>query len=458
MKTKITRRALFTSVMALVVCVTMLMGTTFAWFTDTATVSVNTIQSGTLDIDLVDGNGDSIVGNPLEFVKAEGHENEEILWEPGCTYNLPAVYVENNGNLAVKYKVVISGINGADKLNEVIDWTIEYADNDTDGGLITGTDEYFLLPGKTSGAITVSGHMQETAGNEYQTLTIDGAAITVYATQYSYEYDSYGNTYDENADGTPDLPQYSNVNSTAELNEAMKNAEANDVIVLNSGTYELTENLASNGTFEVKEGASVVLELNGQSINTNASVNSDEEKINQPTILNNGDLTIVGGTIENKNATAGNTNVAAVENASGTLTLKDCVLTNESPTSGGAYAVSVKGGTVILENCTVDGNRGAISVTGGSLTMIGGSATANIYYPVYLSGEATAEFNGVTFTKLNNRRGQALIYNALTTGTATFTDCTFVSSISGETKLEINNTLTRLTFTDCTYNNVTAPN
>ena len=44
--------------------------------------------------------------------------------------------------------------------------------------------------------------MKKEAGNEYQGLSIDGIGITVVATQYTYEYDSNGNTYDENADNT----------------------------------------------------------------------------------------------------------------------------------------------------------------------------------------------------------------------------------------------------------------
>lgn len=38
-----TKKALIASVLSLVLCVSMLVGSTFAWFTDTATTSVNTI-------------------------------------------------------------------------------------------------------------------------------------------------------------------------------------------------------------------------------------------------------------------------------------------------------------------------------------------------------------------------------------------------------------------------------
>ena len=118
-------------------------------------------------------------------------EGEAVLWEPGCTYELPAVYVKNNGNLALKYKVAITGINGSAKLNEVIDWTI----NDADINLT----EMQLKAGEEGAAFTIKGHMQESAGNDYMNESIDGIAITVVATQNTVESDSFNNTYDANA-------------------------------------------------------------------------------------------------------------------------------------------------------------------------------------------------------------------------------------------------------------------
>ena len=187
---KNTKRALLTSAFAILLCFVMLIGTTFAWFTDSASTGVNKIQAGTLDIQLVDKDGNDLEGKTLDFAKAAGHESEAILWEPGCTYELPAVYVKNNGNLALKYKIQITGIKGDAKLNEAIEWTIGGLDLDTEGT---------LLAGKTSDALTIKGHMKEDAGNEYQGLSIEGIAITVVATQDTVEYDSYNNTYDANA-------------------------------------------------------------------------------------------------------------------------------------------------------------------------------------------------------------------------------------------------------------------
>ena len=185
-----TKRALVLSLLSMLLCVSMLIGSTYAWFTDTATTAVNKIQAGTLDValEMSTDNGATWTkaeGKTLNFMTADNHT--EILWEPGCTYALPLLRVVNKGNLSLKYEIVITGIDGDAELNKAIEWTIPAEK--------TGN----LAAGATSDAIAISGHMKETAGNEYQGKSIDGIAITVYATQYTGESDSNGNTYDENA-------------------------------------------------------------------------------------------------------------------------------------------------------------------------------------------------------------------------------------------------------------------
>ena len=196
--TKTTKRALLSSVMAMLICITMLIGTTFAWFTDSASTAVNKIQAGKLEVQLLDENNNSLEGRSLAWQKAAGHENDEVLWEPGCTYNLQSFKIKNNGNLALKYKIVISGIVGDAELLEAIDFTVSGV-----GGATTAADlngfEGKLAANSTTDAITITGDMKESAGNEYQNLFIDGIGITVVATQDTVEYDSNGNTYDERA-------------------------------------------------------------------------------------------------------------------------------------------------------------------------------------------------------------------------------------------------------------------
>ena len=205
---KSTKRALLGSVMAMVLCLAMLVGATFAWFTDTASTGVNKIQAGKLDValEMKDAAGQwvSAEGKTLDFVKAAGAENEAILWEPGCTYTLPELRVVNNGNLALKYKVAITGINGSAKLNEAIEWTI--------GDVAMGAEQH--LAAGESNAFTIKGHMKEYAGNEYMNESIDGIAITVVATQDTVESDSFDKDYD--ADAKYPVVAVANVNTNGD--------------------------------------------------------------------------------------------------------------------------------------------------------------------------------------------------------------------------------------------------
>lgn len=202
MKSK--KSALLLSFTSLLLCFAMLVGSTFAWFTDTATTGVNKIQAGNLKVLLVDKEGNDLEGKILEWKTADNRAQAKILWEPGCTYELQPVYVKNDGNLALKYKIAISGIKGSAKLNEVIDWTINDAALESD---------HSLAPGVTSEALTIKGSMQTAAGNEYMNETIDGIAITVYATQDTVENDSYGNTYDA-------LAEYPTITTVTTIEEA----------------------------------------------------------------------------------------------------------------------------------------------------------------------------------------------------------------------------------------------
>lgn len=193
---KTTRHALMSSVVALLLCCAMLIGTTFAWFTDTASTAVNKIQAGTLDVALEMYDGANWVpaeGKTLQF-KVNGPipaAGTQILWEPGCTYELPELRIVNNGNLALKYKIEISGIVGDAKLLEAIDFTY--------GNGIDINAEVPLAPNAATEGIVIKGHMKESAGNEYQGKSIDGIGITVYATQNTVEFDSIDNQYDKDA-------------------------------------------------------------------------------------------------------------------------------------------------------------------------------------------------------------------------------------------------------------------
>ena len=229
-----TKRALLTSVMALVMCVVMLVGTTFAWFTDTASTGVNKIQAGNLDIELaykntyipdetpiLDGGFAAVTENTKVF-------DEDALWEPGHVEYV-VLKISNAGTLALKYKLGINianetgSTNVYDKpfnLSDYIkfavldgDRTEDDFDRDTLVAAATAADNYVLSAGYTdedyllkgtNKIVTLVVWMPTTVGNEANhkpgaaTPSI-GLGISVAATQYTYESDSFDEKYDEDA-------------------------------------------------------------------------------------------------------------------------------------------------------------------------------------------------------------------------------------------------------------------
>ena len=387
---KSTKRALLGSVVAMVLCLAMLVGATFAWFTDTASTGVNKIQAGNLDVQLVDENGNSLEGKTLEFKKAaNAAEGEAVLWEPGCTYELPAVYVKNNGNLALKYKVTITGINGSAKLNDVIDWTINDADLSAD---------HSLAAGATSEALTIKGNMKESAGNEYMNESIDGIAITVAATQDTVENDSFGNTYDKDA-------EYPIV--------AMDTLQE----LINNATEPVSAKLEGNiaGSLTVPQGKDVTLDLNGFTLTGGDS----------HAILNHGTLCIKDSSGNGK-IVASKANTSALRNAAvcvidgGTFT-RAAGVDNKWHTVENFGTMTFNGGKVIAEDgqsfaivngwnyidpgeqkatMTINniemkaGPNGLKNCAGGTLTMNGGTLHCTGYWGLSNDSTGVATING----------------------------------------------------------------
>ena len=350
---KSTKRALLGSVMAMVLCLAMLVGATFAWFTDTASTGVNKIQAGNLDVQLVDENGNSLEGKTLEFKKAaNAAEGEAVLWEPGCTYELPAVYVKNNGNLALKYKVAITGINGSAKLNEVIDWTINDAD---------------LSAGATSEALTIKGHMQESAGNDYMNESIDGIAITVYATQDTVESDSFNNQYDKNA-------TYPVANVT-ELKEALTNG----------GVVAVTKDIHTNNSEDTAAARIVISQPTTLNL---------EKKIITPDNMGNNNtnfcaLIIDADTTINAGKDGGID--TGVNGGYGVNVRKGAAVTiNDGYYYGGGTAVQVQKGTLII-------NGGTFACEPYSNPTYGYNFLINCVDGAYKNGTAKAIIQGGTF-------------------------------------------------------------
>ena len=321
---KSTKRALISSALALLMCVAMLIGTTFAWFTDTASTGVNKIQAGNLDVDLemsTDGTTwESAEGKTLTFKTKDNRAADQILWEPGCTYELPQLRVVNKGNLALKYKIQITGIQGDAKLNEVIDWTINNAAIDLTEGHLTA--------GQTGTAFTIKGHMQDTANNDYQNLTIDGIGITVYATQDTVENDSFDNQYDKDA-GYP-------VASAAEMKEALANG---GIVSVNKDIK--TDNIGDNQADRITISQPTTLNLDAKIISPDDMGNNST---NFCALIVDADTTINAG--ENGGINTGR---------------------------NGGYALNVrKGANLTITGGSYYGGGTAVQVQEGTLTITGG--------------------------------------------------------------------------------------
>lgn len=226
------KSALVTSVVSLFLCVAMLVGTTFAWFTDTVTSANNIIQTGTLDIGLSYSDDNSVWNEVTEQTEAIFNYQ---YWEPGYT-DVKYIKISNNGTLAFKYQLsIIPNITpaaGEVNLADVIDVYMFAADAVIDRDVIAaatpvgtlsdlmaendGAAHGVLLPKDGVGSTDVNANdnsprgeisycvvlkMQETAGNEYQNLSVgNGFALQLLATQYTWENDSFDHLYDDDAD------------------------------------------------------------------------------------------------------------------------------------------------------------------------------------------------------------------------------------------------------------------
>ena len=323
---KSTKRALLGSVMAMVLCLAMLVGATFAWFTDTASTGVNKIQAGNLDIEIQDENGNAIKN--LAWKTQEGtafDEEQNPLWEPGCTYTLTPFQIVNKGNLALKYKIVVTGLEGDAGLLKVIKFTYKTGEETFD----MNAEGHLAANGGTTGMITVSAHMDESAGNDYMNESIDGIAITVYATQDTVESDSFNSTYDESA-------TYPVANVT-ELKEALTNG----------GVVAVTEDIKTNNSEDTAEARIVISQPTTLNLEKKIITPDDMGKnnVNFCALIVDADTTINAG--ENGGIDTG------VNGGYGINVRKGATVTiNGGYYYGGGTAVQVQEGTLVINGGT----------------------------------------------------------------------------------------------------------
>ena len=350
------KRALLSSAFSLIICVAMLIGTTFAWFTDTASTAVNKIQAGNLKVDIVDKNGNSLNGKSLSF--RDVNNKTDILWEPGAKFNLDSFKIVNKGNLALKYKVIISGINGSAKLLEAINFTVKIGDAaeaalaDWEGVLLPyGAAAADTMPAKETELITISGKMREDAGNEYQGLSIGGIGITVLATQYTYENDSIGNTYDREAayKGTQEFTSgthtLGNGGIALDPNGVAVSVSGEGTNLTITGGYYDGGKGGDNRCIQVNNGATVIIK------DGTFTVGGDATGLGNSVIYSvGGNITIEGGFFYTEHSYRGKYYVLNQQNSNpGTITVKGGTFVNYNPANGDDYL----GGNFVADGYTV---------------------------------------------------------------------------------------------------------
>ncbi|MBQ0101462.1 MAG: SipW-dependent-type signal peptide-containing protein [Firmicutes bacterium] len=232
---KSTKRSLLLSVLSLMLCVSMLLGTTYAWFTDSVTSGMNRINAGNLDVEMYYKNpgntewanvatADSV--DPKFFVDANGND---ILWEPGVVA-YANFKIANVGSLALKYnfKTIAKSFNTVNgkSLQDVIKFAVienvqtayatreaalaaaagaEFApmvDFGYAGNLMPNGEKFFTVVAYWEPNVLVDDDYNLKNGltsSDDEPLYID-LEIQLVATQLMSEKDSFDETYDA---GTP---------------------------------------------------------------------------------------------------------------------------------------------------------------------------------------------------------------------------------------------------------------
>ena len=330
-----TKRALITSALAILMCAAMLIGTTFAWFTDTASTGVNKIVAGNLDITVEY----TLDGETWKDLDGATDIFQKGLWEPGHT-EVVALKFKNNGSLALKYSInmnIVDETAGINKLNQeyklsdylkvktlsqeaslIGDICIGMAFSARNDGLgYTATANFkdatvldhdlLLAPGEVGNYLIMKVYMPETVGNEANAISTEKAAsinfgLNVVATQVPYEKDSFGNTYDKDAT----YP----VTDNKGLKDAINNATDGSTVLITSGEYTLSDP-AETSKIEIPAGATIA---GAGADNTTLNVNNDKIAKDNVTLK---DMTIKGsgsqGTVGTLNVNGNNTTIENID-------------------------------------------------------------------------------------------------------------------------------------------------
>ncbi len=359
-----TKHSLLMSAIALLLCCSMLIGTTFAWFTDSVTSSNNKIQSGTLLVDLellVKNEDGTTTWTSLKDSKAPIFNY--LNWEPGYT-DVKLLRIQNEGTLALKWVAQFVSEKALSELADVIDvyvsttattyptdreavatWDYKGTVADFVNTIETTTNGTLLAKDDVDGSgddeayLGIALKMQETADNKYQGLDLGGAFdIRIFATQLTAEKDSFDEKYDEDA-----------VYADAYVTNADEFAAA----IAEGGTIALMEDIEIS-SINVPKGVTATINLNGNDI----SGTSTKDSGNQSAFVVKGDLIVEGtGTVSHihTGANMGWNNLTSVFSVEGgTLTLGENVSVVNNGGSDMAFGVDVNS-TLGATTLNVDG-------------------------------------------------------------------------------------------------------
>lgn len=395
------KRSLFVSAIALTLTAALLIGTTFAWFTSTAQTSVSDIQAGTLNVEIVDEKGTAFENNKISFVNADN--SADVLWEPNATFQTQKFKIKSSGTLALTYKLTLNVPTGDNVLLDNIDFSVV----GNDGNAVSLDDfEATLTPdNSTSEVYTIKGHMRPDAQNDCQGKTLTGISLAVVAKQATYEKDSNGSDYDNDAE----YPI--SVTTGDELQDIVNKATAPVNIVL-------TNNITTNN-FVIPADKDVTLDLNGFTLTGGDS----------HAILNRGKLCIKdsngnGKIVASKAETSALRNAAICVIDGGTFTRAEGE-DNKWHTVENFGTMTFNGGKVIAEDnqsfaivngwnyinpgeqkatMTINniemtaGPNGFKNCAGGTLTMNGGTLHCTGYWGLSNDSTGVATINGGEIT------------------------------------------------------------
>ena len=351
-KTKSTKRALLLSALSLLMCVSMLIGSTFAWFTDSVTSTGNIIKSGTLDVEMYWAEGTEALDNANWNDASEGAIFDYDLWEPGYV-EVRHIKIANEGTLALEYQLKIMANGEVSDLSDVIDvYYIDPAKQIADRTELTAdkrlgtlTEALAGLDATASGelaansadTITLALKMQESAGNEYQNKSIGSDfSVVLMATQLTAEEDSFNDQYDFDASYSAE---------TDAFKAALASAQAGDTVTLNL-THDAY--LGAGEIIVAPNGVDIVVNGNGHTIYADKATHVIGGKQDTDIVIK--DLTIVGKTTDDAIISQNNGEGAPVN------IVMENVKVNLTDITGINWPVCLGGtGTATLTNCEITG-------------------------------------------------------------------------------------------------------